>query len=136
MKFKLILNTGQKKLKRQTNSAKRATGGDWDSCVDWVCAFSPSTELQKNRRQTRGTAHPNQGVDEGILKPTSLISNATRGRAFVERCKRKDHKEERALIGTPAKHLGEAANSALALCKHLEAFDFQTFPHPCPQDYL
>lgn len=90
-----------------------------------------------SKEQTANTwTAPNQGVDECILKPTSLISNAPRGRAFVESCKRKDHKEERTLIATPTKHLGETANSTLALSKHLEAFDFQTSPQSRPQDYL
>lgn len=124
-----------KETQRQTNSAKRAAGGDLDSCVDWVCAFFHPGNFKRTDGKHKAWAHPNQGVDEGILKPTSLISNTARGRAFV-RCKRKDHKEEQILISTPTKHLGEMANSTLAPSKHLEAFDFQTSPHPCPQDYL
>lgn len=82
--------------------------------MDWVCAFLQPGNFKRTDGKHKAWAHPNQGVDEGILKPTSLISNAARGRAFV-RCKRKDHKEEQTLITPPTKHLGEMANSTLAL---------------------
>lgn len=76
--------------------------------------FSNRGNFKRTDGKHKAWAHPNQGVDEGILKPTSLISNAARGRAFV-RCKRKDHKEEQTLITPPTKHLGEMANSTLVL---------------------
>jgi len=53
-----------------------AAGGDLDSCVDWVCAFFHPGNFKRTDGKHKAWAHPNQGVDEGILKPTSLISNA------------------------------------------------------------
>lgn len=107
-----------RETQRQTNKAKRPTGADGDSCVDWACVF-PHPE---NFKRTDAKRRPTQ------IKVWMTASKANilhfKHKPFVKSCKSKDHKEEQITIVTSTKHLGLKANSTLALSKHLESFDF------------